>query len=255
VSEPVDVGPDGRRSVSDMVRDIMDERGLSRSEMAEFLDRSPRMIGKLLSGESKGESFRSALEELDSKGTLTSPPERRKAKDGHTVPVRARKDDPEARKRVGKDGRELAPVKAPAAREGRYTDRMPENYRARKWATKGGDKRMRIDMPPGDKNAGEKGMDKLRKDFTSLARSQRHKNKQVKIEVTLDDGKKIELFSKGGLNVSKLLAKVKKDFDGNMDAFVRDQVAKNKKSGPAGSHRFASVSVQTFNALTPKQRW
>ncbi|MFK0005031.1 hypothetical protein [Paenarthrobacter sp. NPDC090522] len=255
MSEPIDVGPEGRRSISDMVRNIMDTRQLSRSEMADFLGRSPRMIGKLLSGESKGESFRGALEELDTQGTVTRQPERRRAKDGHVVPVRA-KETPDAPRRVDpKTGRELAPVKTPEPeRVGRYTDKIPEKYRNRKWANKNGDKHMRVAMPPGDDKATETGMAALKRQAQSIARSQAHKNKRIKIDVTLDNGRQMSIFGKGGENASNLLRRINKDFGGDVDAYIRDQVGKTYPPGGPGGHRFAAVSLTTFDAKTPKKK-
>lgn len=254
MSESVETGPSGKRSISDMLKNTMDTRQLSVSELAEFLERSPRMVRKLLSGESKGESFREAVEELADKGTVTATPERRRAKDGHVVPVRAKAD--EAPKRFDpKTGKELAPVKTPdRVPGGRYTDKLPEKYRSRKWATKHGDKRLRVAMPPGDKEATPRGMDNVRKFIRSTARSQAHKNKQVKIDVVLADGREMSLFAKGGFSASQLLRRANKEHGGDMDAFVRAQVAKVYPPKGAGSHKFASITIQTFNAATPKRR-
>lgn len=255
MSNPIDTGKPAPRSISDMVRNIMDERQLSRSELAEFLGRSPRMIGKLLNGESKGETFRPALDELAEKGTVTRPPEYRKAKDGHVVPVRAKMDEKAPKHYDAKTGKELAPVKAPEPiREGRWTDKLPEQYRNRKWATKNGDKRMRVAMPPGDEKAVETGMRALHKQVQGVARSQAHKNKQIKIDVTLDNGTQMSFFDKGGLSASNLLKRVNKEFGGSMDAFIRDQVGKVYDRGGAGSHQFATVTIQSFDARKPKRR-
>lgn len=255
MSDPIETGETGKQSVSDMVRSIMDERQLSRAEMAEFLDRSPRMIGKLLNGESKGETFRPALDELAEKGTVTRPPEYRRAKDGHVVPVRAKMDEQAPKHYDAKTGRELAPVKAPEpAKEGRWTDKLPEQYRNRKWATKTGDKRMRVAMPPGDEKANDTGMKALHKQVQGVARSQAHKNKQIKIDVTLDNGRQMSFFGKGGLNASNLLARVNKEFGGSMDAFIRAQVGKVYPPGGAGGHSFSTVSIQSFDARKPKRR-
>lgn len=243
------------QSVSDMVRAVMDERQLSRAEMADFLGRSPRMVGKLLNGESKGESFRRAIQELVDTGTVTHQPDRRKAKDGHVVPVRTKVSEGTPKRFDPKTGRELAPVTTPEApREGRYTDKIPEKYRNRKWATKNGDKRMRVAMPPGDNNAVKTGMSALHKQVQGIARSQAHKNKQVKIDVTLANGTMMSIFGKGGLNASNLLGRINSEFGGSMDAFVRSQVGKVYPPGGAGTHQFTAVTVQSFDAKKPKRQ-
>lgn len=246
---------DSPQSVRELVSTIMRERQISRAEMAEFLGRSPRMVGKLLNGESTGESFRPALEELVEKGTVSHQPERRKAKDGHVVPVRAKADENTPKRYDPKTGRELAPVKTPEApKEGRYTDKVPEKYRNRKWATKNGDKRLRVAMPPGDAKAVETGMAALHKQVQGVARSQAHRNKQIKIDVTLANGRQMSIFGKGGLNASNVLRRVNSEFGGSMDAFIRAQVGKVYTPGGAGAHQFSVVSVQSFDARKPKRR-
>lgn len=255
MSEVIETGKNSERSISEMVLGIMDERQLSRAELAEFLGRSPRMIGKLINGESKGESFRQALTELDQEGTVTKQPERRKGKDGHVVPVRAKMSEAGTEKRFNKDGKELAPVKIPEeAREGRYTDKQPEKYRNRKWATKSGDKRMKVAMPPGNDQANETGMKALHKQIQSISRSQAHKNKRIKIDVTLANGRQMSLFGKGGENASNMLRRINKDFGGSMDAYVRSQAGKVYPPKGPGGHRFTSVTIQSFNAATPKRK-
>lgn len=253
MSDSKDPGKSGPRSISELMRNILDARKLSVSEVADFINRDPRMARKLLNGESKGESFRQALEELDSTGTVTKPPERRKAKDGHLVPVRAKMDEHAPKRYDPKTGRELAPVKAPEpTREGRWTDKIPDKYRNRKWATKNGDKRMRVAMPPGDEKATETGMKALHKQVQGVARSQAHKNKQMKIDVTLDNGTQMSFFGKGGLSASNLLKRVNKEFGGSIEAFIRDQVGKVYPPGGSGSHKFSTVSIQSFDAKKEK---
>lgn len=77
------------RSAQDLVR-FLRGRGISTAEIAAELHRSPRMVRKILNGETSGALYRSTLEELATTGRVSSVPPRRRLKTGGLVPVRAK---------------------------------------------------------------------------------------------------------------------------------------------------------------------
>ncbi|MFT4284357.1 MAG: hypothetical protein QM598_05925 [Protaetiibacter sp.] len=63
-------------------------RGLSITEIADELHRSPRMVRKILDGSSRGELYRATLEQLAATGRASTVPPRRRTRDGQLVKVR-----------------------------------------------------------------------------------------------------------------------------------------------------------------------
>lgn len=73
-------------------RELLQElrgRGLSNSEIAGELQRSPRMVRKILNGETSGLLYTNTLRELANTGRTTSATPRRRRADNTLVPVRA----------------------------------------------------------------------------------------------------------------------------------------------------------------------
>lgn len=63
-------------------------RGLSIAEIADELHRSPRMVRKVLDGTSRGELYRTTLEQLAATGRASTVPPRRRTRSGELVRVR-----------------------------------------------------------------------------------------------------------------------------------------------------------------------
>ena len=63
--------------------------GMTVTEIARELGRSPRMVRKVVRGESTGETYRQALTELHTTGSTQTRPARRRDREGRAVPVRA----------------------------------------------------------------------------------------------------------------------------------------------------------------------
>jgi len=83
---------DEQRSAQDLVR-YLRGRGITTGEIASELNRDPRMVRKILNGETSGALYREALEELATTGKVTSIPPRRRRRDGTLARVRGRKGD------------------------------------------------------------------------------------------------------------------------------------------------------------------
>ena len=84
---------DEQRSAQDLIR-YLRGRGITNAEIASELHRSPRMVRKILNGETSGTLYREALEELASTGRMTKVPPRRRRKDGSIAPVRGKRGTP-----------------------------------------------------------------------------------------------------------------------------------------------------------------
>lgn len=105
--------------VAEIVRAVMEGRRLSGVDIAVELGRSPRMVGKLLNGESqsrsRGEAFRAAVVLLRDSGVVDRRPARRRNKNNELEPVCVKRAA-EHPSTVGGDGE---PMKAPTV--------VPEN--------------------------------------------------------------------------------------------------------------------------------
>lgn len=77
-----------RRSAQDLVRELRG-RGLTNTEIAGELQRSPRMVRKILNGETSGQLYTQTLLELATTGKSSTVPPRRRRSDNSLVPVRA----------------------------------------------------------------------------------------------------------------------------------------------------------------------
>ncbi|NAZ78392.1 hypothetical protein GTQ99_23715, partial [Kineococcus sp. T13] len=84
-------GPAGGRSAADLVAELR-AYGMSVAEIAHELQRSPRMVRKVVRGETSGQLYLSTLRELVEGGRARSRPPRRRGRDGAPVRVRARRE-------------------------------------------------------------------------------------------------------------------------------------------------------------------
>lgn len=85
---------DEKRSAQDLVR-ILRGRGITMTELAGELHRSPRMVRKILNGETSGALYRETLEEIANTGRATKVPPRRRQKDGTLMRIRGKAADGE----------------------------------------------------------------------------------------------------------------------------------------------------------------
>lgn len=78
------------RSAMELVQTLRG-RGVSTAEIAAELQRSPRMVRKILNGETSGGVYRATLLELADTGRATTVPPRRRTRDNTLVPVRTKR--------------------------------------------------------------------------------------------------------------------------------------------------------------------
>lgn len=81
--------PEDPRSARELIQELRG-RGLTNAELAGEIRRDPKMIRKVLNGETSGAVYRATLLEIASTGRATTAPPRRRGKDGQLVPVRTK---------------------------------------------------------------------------------------------------------------------------------------------------------------------
>lgn len=174
-------------------------KGLSNHDIAQEIRRDPKMVWKILNDKTSGEHYRETLTELARDGHATTRPARRRAKDGHIVPVRA------------KTGSETKTV-IPEDTVGRYVDQPKKgSFHTQTTYFQEGGRQHEIKMPKtktaiGRSRAQADLMDKVQK----AAKGQKKNDKRVKFSLTFSNGRVMEVGSKSGYFASDVLFNVRK---------------------------------------------
>jgi alkylated DNA nucleotide flippase Atl1 len=242
-------------SVADIVRAVMEGRRLSRADIAAELGRSPRMVGKLLNGESRGEAFRAALVSLRDNGVVDRRPARRRNREGGLVPVRA-KQDAEHPPVIGEDGQRVkAPTVVPEDTEGRYVSKVPNRFSETSSYSKDGNRVHQVTMSKTNKDSRARGMKAIMGKLASVARSQSHRDKKVTFTATLANGRQVTIGEKNGTYVSQALASIRAE--GGIEDWARVTMAamyqgKNNSPGanPITGFRMNVTDYQTADGLS-----
>jgi transcriptional regulator with XRE-family HTH domain len=198
--------------------------GLSVSEIARELGRSPRMIRKVVQGQSSGQLYVPALNELVQTGRTQAPPERRRGRDGELVRVRAPRGATEPTRRPQEDtgaapaGGAGQPPTAPTGRRGRSSvqsepARQPGTFSDSTTYLPGGVRQHTVTAPRSEGTGREKARQGLLGALRRAARSQQAGRKNVRFRVTLQNGTTVEVGAKGGYAVSKALARSRSEGD------------------------------------------
>lgn len=239
------MGIEENLSISDLVKKIQTEKKLSRSELARELGRSPRMVGKLINGESTGESYREALTSLNEKGAVYRRPPRRRDKEGNLVRVRAKIDQehqPET-----KEGHTKAPTVVPEETGGRWVKKAPNKFSSKSSYADNGDRVYGVTMHKSNKESRERGLNAVMANIRTVTRSQGHKDKRVNFTATMDDGRVVTIGEKAGYFSSDVLSKINKEFGGNAQAYLIDQINKAYKGTKMGG-KITGVQMNVFDA-------
>lgn len=243
--------PIGPESVADLVRGVMEVRKLSRADIAAELGRSPRMVGKLLNGESRGESFRAALLSLRDNGVVDRRPPRRRSRDGGIVPVRA-KQGAEHPPEPAQDGSKVkAPTVVPEDTDGRYVSKVPNRFSQSSSYSKDGNRVHQVTMSKTNKDSRARGMKAIMGKLAGVARSQAHRDKKVTFTATLDNGRQVTIGEKGGTYVSQALRSIKAA--GGFEQWVDDVLAAmyEGKGNAPGDHRITGLRMNVTDYQTP----
>ncbi|MGO4298429.1 helix-turn-helix domain-containing protein [Glutamicibacter sp. MCAF14] len=235
-------------SVADIVRAIQEEKSLSQREIAEELRRNPRMVSKILRGETSGEWYREALTELRDRGEVTKHPGRRRSKSGNIVPVRAKVDEKHPLTKDDK-GRIKAPVAVPEeTAEGRWTKKPPKRFSNRRAYGSGGDRHYSTTMHPTNADSRSRGISAIHDNVRSVAKSQKNVDKRISLNVTLSNGRMVEVGSKSGYFSSDILRTVKEKFGGDMHKFLIDQIGKTYAADDFEKSKITGVDMTVFDA-------
>lgn len=170
--------------------------GLSVSEMAEQMGRSPRMIRKIMRGETSGTSYVPALRQTVNNGH----PEKQ--------PPRARRGDGKLRHVRGKKGQQSV---TPPERKGRYVD-LPKRGKATSTieALGPGSRRSTFQAP---KTKGSKGRKEINERIAKALKDERggsyqgrggrfRSMKRVKFEAVTSTGRKVTVGAKSGYSLA-----------------------------------------------------
>lgn len=242
--------PNESESVADIVRAVMEIRKLSRADIAAELGRSPRMVSKLLNGESRGESFRTALVSLRDNGTVDRRPPRRRNKNDQLVPVRA-KLDREHPPVPTQDGEKVkAPTVVPEDTDGRYVTKVPNRFSEKSSYSKDGNRVHQVTMSKTNKNSRERGMKAIMGKLAGVARTQAHKDKKVTFTATFDNGRQIIIGEKGGTYISQALRSIKAA--GGIEQWVDVVMAAmyEGKSNKPGNHHITGFRMNVTEYQT-----
>jgi hypothetical protein len=245
-----DRAPAEGESVADIVRGVMEMRKLSRADIAAELGRSPRMVSKLLNGESRGESFRAALVSLRDNGTVDRRPPRRRNKQNELVPVRARTDRERPPVAVQDGEKVKAPTVVPEDTDGRYVSKVPNRFSETSSYSKDGNRVHQVTMSKTNKHSRERGLQAIMGRLAGIARSQAHKDKRVTFTATLDNGRQIVIGEKGGTYVSQALRSIKAE--GGIEQWVDTVMAAMYagKGNAPGNHRITGFRMNVTEYRT-----
>ena len=218
-------GPPAPRSAADLVAELR-AYGMSVAEIAHELQRSPRMVHKIVRGESSGRLYVPTLTELVETGQARSRPPRRRGRDGQPVRVRAPRGAAAPTRVPDVEDEQPAPAgTGPAASPGAGRSAGGRSRFSDSTAyLPGGVRQHTVTGPrsegPGRERARQRLMDVLR----GAARGQRHGRRNVRFRVTLRDGTSVEVGSKGGYSVSAALARSRGEGDDPL-RWLREEIA------------------------------
>lgn len=223
-------------SIADLVLQSKKAYGLSWQGLADQFGRSEKMMRKLASGQSSGESYRTALTQFYTSGQVQSGVPRRRDKSGKMVKIRSK---------AGAGSKSAAPKfdtrGTPAPKAGR-------NVYARKHVVLPGNNRAAtVTMPKSARSANRaKAWNDVKTDLTSLSRAQARTDKRLSPRVLVEssngkDRRWVKLGTKAGYHLSDAVKDVRTKHGGSWESWTDDQLNKVSQS-PAGSSAPESLS-------------
>ncbi|MWV75850.1 hypothetical protein [Rathayibacter rathayi] len=223
---------------AELIAQLVD-RGMSKAEIAKAIHRDTKMIWKVLNGKTSGEKYRRTLEDIVNTGTSDYVPHRPRRSDGSLVPVRA------------KDGGMRVPED-----DGGTIKKVPPRTRFSTKTTYGDDgfRLHEITLPKSRNTPGRaRGADEILSKLRNTARGQRFGDRDVKMTVTLKDGKTIPLGGKGGYHSTSILQSIR-DHDkahgtrNDIMGWVTDQLTGNAVSPPPEHNDAGNIVGVTITA-------
>jgi hypothetical protein len=228
---------EGRDSRS--ARELLEElrgRGLTNAELAGEIRRDPKMIRKVLNGETSGEAYRTTLLEIARTGRATTVPPRRRSKSGDLVPVRSKRGA-------------STPTVVPEDPGGRYTNRK-QGGRLRTGTTYlgGGARIHELHVPKTKTARGRADADAaIVASIRAASKGQSGDNqKRVKATLTYANGRIMEV---NDYNASTLLDRLN-GAEGGALGWLADQSSKRYPNLDTGQVAITGVSLTVYE--TPK---
>jgi len=182
-----------KRSAQELIQ-YLRGRGVSNAEIAAELQRDPRMVRKVLNGETTGAAYRATLIELATTGRASTVPPRRRSNDGRVVRVRAK---------AGATEKSVTP----ADTGGRYTVSKQGGRFTSTTYLGGGGRQHEIHMPKGKTAKGRAtATDEIVAKVRSAARGQSaDTQKRIRMQLTFANGRVMEV---NDYNASSLLNRI-----------------------------------------------
>jgi hypothetical protein len=233
-------------SPAELVQHIRSIYGYTWTELGQQLGRSEKMLRKVATGQTSGEAYRRSLTELYSTGTVTHLTPRRRAKDGHIVPVRAKAG---AREKVT----------VPKDTTGTYEPRPARGaFTSTTTAFPEGGRQHVIEMPKTKVAKGRSaGIQELMNKIRNVAKSQARRDKRVKLNVVFDTGdgrgRVMDIGSKAGYLASDILADVRDLHGGDMTSWILSQSGERYADLDPTKAPVVKVTMTVFNAVRPKE--
>lgn len=168
-------------SAAELIRRLR-EYGLTQTEIARELDRSPRMVRKIERGETSGELYRGALAQLYETGKSVPPVPRRRDRAGSLVRVRA------PRGSETPTVQPVDPTSGPARR----------NYSTETTYLQGGGRQHQYHLPKSEGKGREEGRLAFLHNNGRAAMGRR----RAKFRLRYSNGRTVEVGSKGGYRAS-----------------------------------------------------
>lgn len=198
-----------RMSVADIIGELR-AFGMTQREIADNIGRDPRMVRKVIRGESSGELYRECLQAVYDTGRQQRPVPRLTDKNGKPRKVRA-KAGSEEKTRIPDD---------PTVDPQRSTWAKPSvTY------LQGGQRKYKWELPTTTDEAGKAALTEAHRDMTDENRRRAQGRNRAKFRVTFTDGTSVLLGSKGGYKVSHMHKKLRTSFGGDWNAWAKDQMA------------------------------
>lgn len=224
---------DDTRTARELIQQLRG-RGISNAEIARELQRDPRMVRKVLNGETPGTNYVQTLRELADTGHANTVPARRRNKAGEVVRVRA--------------GRAAGTSSvAPADTGGRYTD-APQG--GRYTSTSYGREGVRIHQVSIPKGKKTKGRAEATRDLLGMVRSaargqSKDTQRRVKIRLTFANGRQMEV---NDYNASTLLNRINEHGEKDALGWLAGQMSKRYTNLDTAQQSITGVTLNVYSA-------
>jgi hypothetical protein len=225
---------DDKRSARELIQELRG-RGVSTTEIARELRRDPKMVRKVLNGETSGALYVDTLRELVTTGRATTVPPRRRDRDGNLVPVRTK---------AGSETKSAIPEDT----GGRYTsDKQGGRFQTRTTYMGGGGRQHEINLPKGKTAKGRTAAEtELLRLTRAAARGQsKDTQKRIRLQLTYANGRVMEV---NDYNASSLLNRFNQLGGGNPLHWLASQSAERYANLDVSKVPITGVTMTVYDS-------